>query len=420
MNNGLEKIKVNNVKLAEFLMKDVGILEKWENGYSETIREFWDNFIEPLLPKKETLEKLLDMLIKYCDEPDAVFVIRAFGEKDTEQTEAEDITVKRRGFLTHTDVGLSFFYTDNYITPYFQKMALNDYVPEYEEFKTMMLDGTFPARCSKSAGTKEAIKAVYKIQGERGIDPGYGDANYKISHIFDVGEGYWLEDESRCIGSSDMLGDDKFFPRGKYEDWKIEKGTDRYIRVLPLGESKALLARKWLKAHFLRLVCPLNYIMTPQKDYQRPGVKLRMNDIGEEPKFQSYAMYRFKQKYGEVFERYCSCLMLPPGTMGVDYGDEIIKLEYSLKIGEDVKRERAQKKKNKKFPSEEEFDLIREYLCEPDMMLTKKQLAILTKYGFDNSMKGILTRIPIQDLIISTKSEQMVAILIEIEMDLVF
>ena len=112
---------MKDVRLVDFLMKDFGCLDKWEDGYSETIQDFWYNIVQPLLPKKETMEKLMNMLLKYCDEPNAVFAIRAFSGKCKGAVEATEMIVDeksfsslRRGFLTHTNLGVDYFFTDMY------------------------------------------------------------------------------------------------------------------------------------------------------------------------------------------------------------------------------------------------------------------------------------------------------------------
>jgi len=342
---------MNDFNLAEFLMKDVGTLEKWKDGYSETIQEFWDTIVEPLLPKKETMEKLTDMLIKYCDEPDAVFAIRAFSgkckgavEKDKIYVDKKSYSTLRRGFFTHTNLGFDYFFTDNFFAHYFQKMAMNDYVPEYEEFKKMMLTHEFPGRFGPYDSKYEVKKATYDITGKRGIDPKYGDANYKLSHIFDTGEGYWSEEYGKSFTRKHIC--QEYFERGKYDEWKQVNGEGNYIREQIIEECDEKFLRKWLKAQFLRLACPMNYVLTPLPANQKPGVKLSKNDVGEEPKFQRFVQYKFKQIYGDVFEKYCEYLMLEPSAKGADYGDTVINLEYSLEIGVENKRKIVLTKKN--------------------------------------------------------------------------
>ena len=139
---------------------------------------------------------------------------------------------------------------------------------------------------------------------------------------------------------------DKFFVRGQYEEWKQENGTGNYIRKQLFEERDEKFLRKWIKAQFLRFACPLNYVMTPLPVYQRSGVKLSKNDIGEEPKFQRFAQYKFKQRYGELFDKYCEYLMLAPDVEGEDCGNTVIKLEYSLKIGEENKRKNVLTRSN--------------------------------------------------------------------------
>ena len=87
------------------------------SGYSETIKDFWDDFIQPLLPDKKVVIRFYEMLLKYVNDPDAVYALRAFFNwKDNKVRDNKDL---RRGFLNDTDLGYSFFYTDNYFAAYF-------------------------------------------------------------------------------------------------------------------------------------------------------------------------------------------------------------------------------------------------------------------------------------------------------------
>lgn len=385
---------MNDLKLADFLLKDVGGIDNLQDGYSETLQEFWDATIEPLLPQKETVERLMNMLIRYCDEPDAVFAIRAFAdwkpdlvEPDKKNIDIEGNSTLRRGFLSHTNLGFSFFYTDNYFALYFMKMALNDFVPDYEEFKSMMLTHSFPGKCGPYDSKYEAKKAAYDITGKKGKDPGYGAAGYKLSHIFDAGQGYWLADIGKCVGMAAMC--EEFFPRGNYEDWKQENDAGDYLRYVNIDENRAPFIKRWLKAEFLRFTCPLNYVLTPKvgsNRCQESPIRFYKNDIGEDSRFQQYAMLRCSQKYGDVFEKYISHLMLEPGVNGKDYGEEIIKLTYGWSLGEENKKKGMLTKDNIEavlgfMISHQEHglayhmsDLVDEYYCEDIIGISKAAL----------------------------------------------
>ena len=89
-----------------------------EVGSSETIAEFWDAFVAPKLIPVEYVREWWDLLKRYVEEPDALFAIRTFGNgRDWDR----DL---RRGFYNIvTNDTYRFFYTDNFFTAYFFKMA---------------------------------------------------------------------------------------------------------------------------------------------------------------------------------------------------------------------------------------------------------------------------------------------------------
>ena len=56
----------------------------------------------------------------------------------------------------------------------------------------------------------------------------------------------------------------------------------------------------------------MNYVFTPGKNHHVLGVKVRMNDIAESEELQQYAMLKFHERFGTVYEDYLSRILLPP------------------------------------------------------------------------------------------------------------
>ena len=48
------------------------------DGYSETIGDFYDDIIEPLLPEPEVVDSWQSLLYAYAADPDAVFFLRKY------------------------------------------------------------------------------------------------------------------------------------------------------------------------------------------------------------------------------------------------------------------------------------------------------------------------------------------------------
>ena len=131
-----------------------------EVGSSETIAEFWDAFVAPKLIPVGYVRSWWDLLKRYVEEPDALFAIRTFGNgRDWNR----DL---RRGFYNIvTNDTYRFFYTDNFFTAYFFKMAYDHYVPSYEDFKETMISRKFPARFGRSQQS-ERDKAAISLAGK--------------------------------------------------------------------------------------------------------------------------------------------------------------------------------------------------------------------------------------------------------------
>ena len=89
-------------------------IPRMSSGETETIRDFWTEFIEPKLISKEIISQWCNLLYRYIDDSNVVYAIRKFGDRG--RNGDYDL---RRGFYTLTNKDYSFFYTDNYFSAYF-------------------------------------------------------------------------------------------------------------------------------------------------------------------------------------------------------------------------------------------------------------------------------------------------------------
>ncbi|WP_407457258.1 hypothetical protein [Fibrobacter sp.] len=287
-----------------------------ETGSSETITEFWDTFVAPKLIPVEYVKEWWEILKRYIEEPDALFAIRTFGNgRDWDR----DL---RRGFYNIvTNDTYRFFYTDNFFTAYFYKMAYDRYVPSYEDFKETMISRKFPARFGRSQQS-ERDKAAISLAGK---DPYIANAGYKISHIVNAGADIW--DGRKSAKISDICK--KFFPRGEYEDWTLHEDPSGnfYARDIEVDEH----GKELLKAHFLRLTCPMNFILTPKRSLQQLQVRVKLNDIGESDQLQKFAMKKYHELYGNMYEDFLSKIAMKPDfdiNTVTSTGDFIVGIQY--------------------------------------------------------------------------------------------
>lgn len=269
-------------------------ISKIETGSARTIGDFWSKFIEPNLLPEKVVSEWWKLLKRYVDDKGIVLAIRAFRGRNKSAREKIKDDELRGGFYTITGSTYNYFYTDNYFTAYFYKMAMDGFCPTYSEFKKMLVSRKFPARFGQSS-EPERKRAAFTIDGK---DPGISAAGYKISHIFDVGSGIW--DGEKYLKMKKICED--FFPRGSYKKWTLHKDSygDFYARDLGVKPE----AEKIIKAIFLRMTCPLNYVLTPKKNLHTTEVKVEKNDIGECRQLQQYAMFKFHEKYGKLYTDY--------------------------------------------------------------------------------------------------------------------
>ena len=143
------KEKINNINIPQ--------INKLNTGKANTLEAFWSDVIQPNLISYNTIAKWCDLLFRYIEDTNVIYAIRTFNNRGENQD--KDL---RRGFYTNTNQNYGFFYTDNYFSAFFCKMALDNYVPTYTEFKNMFISRTFPARFGQSCKA-ERDKASFII-----------------------------------------------------------------------------------------------------------------------------------------------------------------------------------------------------------------------------------------------------------------
>ena len=270
------------------------------NGNAATVGELWAEVKKVHFPDFDRVKTMFSYLKRYVDEPDAVFAIRSGNTRTN-----KDGKTLRRGFLTvFKHDKRRYFYTDNDFATIIAKLVHDtDWTMNYDEFKQAMLDRTFPVHFNASC-TEEKAKAAYKIDAE---NPGIGDGGYKVSHLVDVGTKYYFGG-TQLWNLSKVC--EEYFPLGDYDNWTLN--SDGYY-VREIDGTLSTDQERFLKAHFLRFACPLNYIFTPKQNVQTFGeVKVPKNDVGECPEFLAYAKEKLRERYPDEYNEYFSLLMLPP------------------------------------------------------------------------------------------------------------
>lgn len=287
-------------------------INKLEEGHALTVKELFITCVEPNLPKQEIVLAWHRLLIRYIHEPDAIFFVRRYASASN-----KDWLAIRRGFLTKYEDGTSYVFCDNYLAQYFYTMAMDRYVPSYEDFKNTIAERKFPYGCrtTKEEGPHQAYKT--------GKSSKINSAGWKLAHILSVNESDYSIDYKQNV--------DKFLPRGDPSEWLCHEGDDYPSRKIDRAISADELTM--LRAHFLRLSHPINYFLVPARGNEISRPK---SNIGEVREMLAYVYEHCRATYGEVFHEYLR--EVKDGSSfgnesSTDWGDTQIDITYGFGVG---------------------------------------------------------------------------------------
>lgn len=264
--------------LKDFIEKsDKHFITNLPSGSATSIEDFYEKVVLINSPKKEIVERWHNLLIQYINDDEAVFFIRRYSSAPK-----KDWTKIRRGFLTEYDCGLKYVFCDNYFAHYFFMMAMKEIVPTYKEFKSLILKREFPY--GYMVISQEKPFQAYK----KGKAVNINNAGWKLDHIHSVNGNYSFNYNNEKK---------ELFPIGNQSDWIEKKENDYISRTIGLSPFNIENYKDKVIAHFLRLVHPMNYFLTPQKK--------RINfDVGGSSVMINYVRKKNKEKYGELFDKF--------------------------------------------------------------------------------------------------------------------
>ncbi|MCL2256292.1 MAG: hypothetical protein FWC11_05490, partial [Firmicutes bacterium] len=283
------------------------------SGESKDISNFWEGLVKKYLPCKNTVLHWHKVLMQYIKYEDAVFAIRTFNNAHPQKYDT-----LRRGFLTATNRGYSYFYTDNFFAAYFQKMAMDNFVPAAADLVNALKLRKFPSRFGRNTSNERVLLAM-----PQGKDPRINDAGFKIAHILSVGRDYYYQGEMFSL--TNIVS--KYFPRGERDDWRltVDSGNEYFLRKLEVEG----VARKFLVAQFLRFVHPFNYFLSPQKKFEKNSVCI---EIAEYKPLLDYAYDYNMRTYGDAFLEFLQLVMTDDISFRKSDGSKVINIEYGRGI----------------------------------------------------------------------------------------
>lgn len=296
------------------------------SGTDNNIEGFFNNCIRHTLPNVETIIAWNALLDRYVKDPEAIFFVR----RNACGRDAQGNWNIRRGFLTKHADGFQYVFVDNSFSMFFYSMAINNYVPEYEDFKQFILSRQI--RCGSFAISMERKHRAFKT----GSAPVINSKGWKLSHIFSANGDYDF-DYAHDI--------EKICPLGTYDEFVPHDGSDypyRYFDYNLSDEDKSKI-----KAHFLRVVHPINYFLSPQyKGVNKSHLFEEGSDIGEYGPLLNYCKKYLQEVYGQLFVDYENRIKtnLPPVTESLgNLGDAEVHVNYGYRIGGGANPETSRK-----------------------------------------------------------------------------
>ncbi len=378
-------------------------------GKASTVEELWNNLIVTYLPAKEAIIKWHNFLLNYINKKDATFAIRFFNTASKERY--DDL---RRGFLTKTNQDYSFFYTDNFFAAYFKKMAIDNFIPSIDEFLDAFNSRNFPSRFGRNTSNERELLAI-----PQGRDPGIGRAGFKLAHIFDVGRNYYFEGKKYSL--RDIVT--KYFPGGNRSDWRdcIDNNGKFKLRNIDVSPD----AKKFIIAHFLRFVHPLNYFLAPKRGCEKNA---KCGDIAEYLPLINHAYYYNYNMYGRIYAEYLKLIMAnevkrdyyPQDKINIKYGLKMKK--YNKEIASNKNNVGSKINKIGNLDEDLRICIVLEYLINPNTSFRQIEREylnidsqargggfvakdIINKMGVSAAKKGVLTKISIEDEIRTSSGE---------------
>lgn len=228
---------------------------KLGNGSCTTIKEVYDQVIEMNRLDPNVVIGWWKVLKRYVEDEGFVGFVRMYEHK------------YRRGFLTCFG-NVAYAYVGNAFAEYFLTMAKAQFVPHINEFKNFIQTRRMPHgyREDRGRGENPAHQAF-----TCGRTPMMGRKGWYLAHIFSVDD----PKDYQALYSQLRTG---LFKVGDLHDWYVHDGDDFPMRCVNRDLDQNELSI--LRAHFLRLVNPMNYFLVPKANAQRLVVNGRVYKSG--------------------------------------------------------------------------------------------------------------------------------------------
>ena len=283
--------------------KNRRILPKVKEGSDSTINDFFVNCIEPVLAPKENVIAWHNMFMEYVKRKDAVFLLRRYenGSKNSGRWNT------RRSAMTCFKDGFAYVFVSNFEAHEIYNMAFKGVVPTANEFADLLNNHEYPMHYDNgiNKSCEEIDISAYPHLGS--IRSGVlNESKYYLAHIHSVNGKDYILDDGTVISKHEI---NKIAPRGEVSDWSMNEE----FPVRRFDYSLTDVQKKYVIAHFLRLVDPLNYFLIPTKALTSFKSIVWNQNIGEYPTLVNYVSKIYEQRFDEIYTNsFCKKAMTLP------------------------------------------------------------------------------------------------------------
>lgn len=308
-------------------------------GAAKSIGEFYNSIVQVNELDEDVVRRWWMLLRQYCspDNDRLVAFVRRYGN-------CKPRTCQRRGFLSVYENGPRYVFCDNSLADYFYAMAKARFVPNVNDFSDFIFNRQMPVavRCASEEyeelpDGRRRFQAYGYLPSSRpcGLYKRWRHPNgrlrdnkmWYLAHILDV-------DNPRNYREEYGLRSGRIFSQGQREDWAYHPNADYPYR--DMREELCEDDRRVIVAHFLRLVNPMNYFLTPQKGKKQHRLQnLRVPDfpsfrqgIQDLPQMQDFMRNRRREQYDDLFAEYEELAMALP--VGIDNNVRLSQMAIDL------------------------------------------------------------------------------------------
>lgn len=342
------------------------IYSNWNSGNSNTLGDFYCDFIAPRLPNLEVILEWNEMLQEYFQRDKVVIPIRGGYSYNKDKSKQK----LRRGWLVRVDEKIdydkkfSYTFTDNYLPAYIYKMALDGFCPTVDEFYKFMTEFVkedeieWLKEINRNSKKKKHIRNVGngnpnkercflrmpitfgRVSKMETVKNSYvnttpaptcplGKFGYKHAHILDVRGVYKLDDSD--VRNWNEIKD--LVDLGDESDYRWDDTINNYVwdRTMKDSDERDKL-RKVIVAHAIRFLSPINHFLTPKRgcnEYRNADDNLSY-DVAEYKNLLAHILFLRENNKDlcKAFKDFENAALYAANVKAVDNSAETLKIKY--------------------------------------------------------------------------------------------